>query len=229
MSGAQEQQAIERQSSGWLERIPQIAIIDQPSFDLSVEELESVNAFERKANEFFRPEIKKADELHRSLLAKLAQVLSPALKYKVALKTAQAEYIRRKRAEEEAEKARAQAEAEKTAKAEQARLAAEAKKAGASPATVREIASTPVLVAPPPVEPAVDTRGVGLSVRWKGECDDLMALAKAVAKGKASLELLQPNATAINKLATALKGTMKIPGVRFWKEDNITSPRRKED
>src|SRR5574341_473583 len=112
----EEQQAIEKQASSFLERIPLIAIIDQPSYDGAVEELEKVNAYERRANEFFRPEIKKADELHKSLLSKLAQVLAPAQRYKVALKAATGEYLRKKREEEEAEKARAQKEAEKASK-----------------------------------------------------------------------------------------------------------------
>jgi len=49
---------------------------------------------------------------------------------------------------------------------------------------------------------------------WSAECFDIVALCKAIAEGKASKELVMPNGPALNKLATALKSTMNIPGVR---------------
>jgi hypothetical protein len=41
-----------------------------------------------------------------------------------------------------------------------------------------------------------------------------MALVKAVAAGTQPLALLEPNMPALNKMATALKSAMNIPGVK---------------
>jgi hypothetical protein len=49
---------------------------------------------------------------------------------------------------------------------------------------------------------------------WGAEVRDIKALCRAIAEGKASPNLVTPNMPALNKLATALKETMNVPGVR---------------
>lgn len=48
---------------------------------------------------------------------------------------------------------------------------------------------------------------------WVAEVTDLMALVKAVAEGKADIELLEPNTSEISKRAKALGKRFVVPGI----------------
>lgn len=58
---------------------------------------------------------------------------------------------------------------------------------------------------------------------WKAKLTDKMALIKAVAEGRASAELLDYNESVGNKLATALKSSLCIPGLDAYDEISIAS------
>lgn len=93
--------------------------------------------------------------------------------------------------------------------------AASAEAQGMDAETVDAVLDTPVSV---PVVHAAPTyeksKAVGFRDNFSGECFDLFALVKFVAKNRSYLNLLAPDQTAINKLAKALKEQLQIPGVR---------------
>lgn len=66
------------------------------------------------------------------------------------------------------------------------------------------------------VERAEDRRVEGVSYRdnWRAEVTDLLALVKAVAAGKITLDALMPNEVWLNVQARALKNSLAVPGVR---------------
>lgn len=78
-------------------------------------------------------------------------------------------------------------------------------------AEVVHVPAAPVAVEPPKVA------GSSIRYRWVGECVDLKALAKAVAEGRASINLIAPNAKAINDQARATQDTFPIDGIKFSK------------
>ena len=118
--------------------------------------------------------------------------------------------------------------AEQRKRDEDARLAQAAKVAetgdlnGAD--AILEAPAAPVVMPPPPPRAAV--AGISYSESWKAEVIDLKALVMAVAQGKASLALLEPNTTAINAQARALKAEFKAPGIRVWSEKVVSSRAR---
>ena len=69
------------------------------------------------------------------------------------------------------------------------------------------------------------TPGVSKSQRWYAEVVSLLDLVKAVAEGKAPVECLEANMPVLNKLATASRSMMKIPGV-VAKTKPVTMVRR---
>ena len=168
--------------------------------------------------------IKAAHKLHKDAVAKKAKYYTPveaAVKSAKAIMSAyDAEQDRIRRAEEArlAEIARKQAEEQALLDA----IAAE-EEAKANGATKEEAAQEaqaiieePVYV--PPVElPKTTPKLQGGPVYreiWSAECVDIVMLCRAVAEGKASRECVLPNMPTLNKMATALKSTMNIPGVR---------------
>ena len=71
----------------------------------------------------------------------------------------------------------------------------------------------------PPAKPLVTlTKKAGLSTvsRWKvAEVISLPALIKDIAGDPDLSHLLKPDIAALNKMATALKGRVKLSGIRF--------------
>ena len=81
---------------------------------------------------------------------------------------------------------------------------------------VAAVVSEAVTVAPvvlPKATPKLQGGPVYREV-WSAECVDVVVLCRAVSEGKASRECVLPNMPALNKMATALKNTMNIPGIR---------------
>jgi hypothetical protein len=66
---------------------------------------------------------------------------------------------------------------------------------------------------PPPTTQKVELDGMASRTTWKANVVNLKALALAVGTGKAPLNLIEANIPALNRLATALKKEMSIPGV----------------
>ena len=74
----------------------------------------------------------------------------------------------------------------------------------------------PVVMAPVAVPTAVpQIKGVSAPrVTWKAEVTSLALLIKAVADGKVPVQAIQADEKFLNKMATALKGELKYPGVK---------------
>lgn len=121
--------------------------------------------------------------------------------------------------DDEQEKKRREAEREAARKAdeEKRRLEAEAKKAEAAGQieTAHAIKEAAAFVAPAPVAPeAPKIAGEATREVWRAQCDDIVALARAVADGVVSPENIVPNIPVLNQQARALKGSLAIPGVK---------------
>ena len=80
-------------------------------------------------------------------------------------------------------------------------------------------------VQPKAVEPTANkqTSKTTMVTTWKAQVYDKLALIEAVAKGDASMELLEVNQSALNKLASAQKDSMNLPGVKAISNQNIRS------
>lgn len=87
-------------------------------------------------------------------------------------------------------------------------------------------ASNAALVVPVAYRAPVQS-AVGMRDHWIAEVVDFRALVKAVAADDSLLELLQVDQSALNKLAGALKGQMRIAGVRPVNDQRIASKRGK--
>ena len=163
----------------------------------------------------FDPICDKAFQAHKEAVAQRKKYLDPLeegrkiLKQKMIAYQNECERIRRE------EQRRLEAEARKRAEEDALALAAEAEAEGDSEAAEAIIAA-PLDVAPvmaQKVAPAPSRLTAGRSV-WSAELVNMQALVKAVAEGKQPITLLLPNQVALNKLASALKQSMNVPGVK---------------
>lgn len=119
---------------------------------------------------------------------------------------------KRRAAEEKAreEQRKLQADAEK--KAEKL----EAKGQGAKAAEVR--AAVPIVFAPVVAQVPGKIAGVSMRSHWKAKVTNKLALIKFVAANPQYIELLEPNQTALNRMAVSLKGAMQIDGIEAREE-----------
>ncbi len=144
----------------------------------------------------------------------------------------------RKRREEEEQKRQEAIKAEMARRKaeEEARLAAaaELEAAGATEeakALVEEAvqeSEKPVEVYIPPTETKkVEIGGGSFRETWRAEVTDIKKLCLAIAQGKASVNLVEANMPALNRLAVALHDQMNIPGVRAVRETGLSKGRQR--
>lgn len=194
-----------------------IAVVDQQSHDAAAELLLAVKGLRNEAENHHRPMIDAAHRAHKATLAGLQRIDDPLKQAEAILKSRIGQW--------EIEQKRLQAEQERIAREEADRaraleVEAEIEQAEAAGAPVEEvqaiITQAEMRPAPRPVVAPTFTKakGVSTAITYAAEVFDIKALCRAVAEGKVSSEMVQPNMTALNGMARALKGTMQIPGVR---------------
>ena len=180
---------------------------------------------QRKASvaAWFAPLCEQAHRAWKALTARRAEVLAqfdePERIVHGALTTYRTAELARQREEEEAARRAA------LAKAEEARIA-RAERAldrGDDDQAERILegrAPEPVVVAAPVVEVG-PVAGVAFVEKWRGEFIDLDALIVAAAETPALRPLLAGDQRALDGMARALKGAMRIPGCRAVQEQTV--------
>lgn len=117
---------------------------------------------------------------------------------------------------------KAEAAARKERERLQRRADAAAKKGNNAKAQELQMQSATV-TASVPQQAAPKAQGVQMRSLWKAEVTDFPALVRAVAEGKASIDLLAPNSAEINKRARALKGDFSAPGIVVREEKSVAA------
>lgn len=123
----------------------------------------------------------------------------------------------------------AEAEAAERARKEREKLEAQALKAAEkgkdekAEALIEQAAS--VVAAPVPALAPVSVSGIAKKMEYSAEVTDLLALVKAVAEGRAPINMLQADMKVLNGLAKSLKESFDgmYPGVRLVKEAKIAA------
>ena len=189
----------------------------------------------QKVEDFFNPRIDQAHKLHKGLLADKKLIADPIQRVHDTCKNMMDAHARaeadRIAAEQRKldEEARQQAEdaARKEREAAQRALAearkagdAEAKKAAERQAEearqkVKDIASGATVIQSSVTVQAQSATNVSVQVKWSADDTvDLIALVRAAGRDTNLLPYLLPNMVALNKVMSATKGQIVIPGVR---------------
>lgn len=217
-----EQEALEMRSM-----LAAIAITDQVSYDRAVDARIGAKGWIKGAEEFFDGLVKPAYVAYKNLLDTKKKVIGPventvaAINLELLKWDKEQEQIRR--AEQQRLENEALAEAERQREEDAKHLAA----TGADEETVAAVLSEPVQVTAPVVAARTYEASKAVQYRdhWQAEVTDLHALVKFVAKNKGHIALLQPNPSALNNLAKALKQTLGIPGIKAVNKRLVASGR----
>lgn len=213
---------LEEKALAWPERAAAIIIRDQDTYDQAAELVVQIVGLRKQVVDHHKP-IKEAAHLaHKAAVDAEKKLLEPLQHAESTIKRAigewDAEQQRRRREEQE----RLEAVQRKADEEARLALAAEAEANGATEETVSEILETPVVA---PVAVATPTyqraNGVATQQRWRAEVTDIKALCRAIADGKASLNLVQANMPALNSMARAMRQTFNIPGCKAVAETAV--------
>lgn len=202
----------------------EVRIETDEAYQVVGEWVTATNAIRREIDSAFDPQIESAKS---SLAVAKSQKARYADPYEEAVRIAKEKlavwYEKKQALRIETEKVARKLAWEK-AEAEKARKAAALTAAGkveAARAVIERPTQPQVVIDTTAVVPKIDK----LVVRkhWKTEIYDFHSLVKAVADGKVSLSILQPNTAVINKMATALGADLLIPGVRVFQDTIIAA------
>lgn len=207
--------------------IAALIITDQTSYDLAVEKRTAAKGWLKTAEEWFDGIQKPAYDAYKNILNQRKLVCEPTeaaiKKINSALLVFDQEQDRLRREEQR----RLDEQARQKAEDERIQQAAQMESQGVDVETLNAVLDAPLEVVSRPVAaPTYEKSGaVVYRDNWSGECFDLLALVKAVAKDKSKIGLLQINQSALNQMAKALKDSMAVPGCRAVNNKVVASGR----
>jgi hypothetical protein len=218
---------LEQRATALASRAKELKVNNQNTYDRAVEHLLTIAALRREIEQHHAPLKKSTYAAWQQAIAAEKKLLEPVVEAERLYKTAIAGYEAEQRRIEAEARAKAEAEALRQAEDARERELEEAESQGADAAEIEAMITAPLVVTRPKVEPVFQqAKGVSVASNWKGEVVSLGALVKAVAAGQASLNLLMANESAINQLARATRGTLQVPGIRFFSQATVRAGKR---
>ena len=218
---------LETKAATLVEQARALEIRNRQTYELAAERLLGVAELRREITAHHAPMKKAAHAAWQETIAAEKRLLEPVEQAERLYKAGIALYESEQRRLEAEARVKAEAEARRTAEEAREREIQQAEAEGADAQEVAAMIAAPLVVAPPAVEPAFQqAKGVSTALNWKGEVTSMAALVKAIAAGEANISLVTPNEPAINQLARATRGTLQVPGVRFFSEPIVRAGRR---
>lgn len=194
-----------------------LQVTDQPSYELAAARLLGVAELRREIVAHHEPIKRAAHQAWQQVIAAEKKLLDPVAEAERIYKAGIAAYETEQRRIEAEARGKAEAEARRLAEEARERELEQAEAEGADAEEIAAISNAPLAVVPAVVEPAFQqAKGVSVAANWKGQVTSMESLVKAIAAGKANLNLVTANEVVIGQLARATRGTLVIPGVRFY-------------
>lgn len=223
------QTGIETRISPLEKRFTAIVIKDDADFEKLDADVKMVKGLIKENAEIFDPVVDKHYRPYVFWRDIRTAIKNRLESLETAGKKALIAYANEKKEKAEAAQRAAQAATDEAARKEAEKLEKKAERAEAKgdvgkAQELRDAAQT-VHVPTPVVQEQAAPQIKGSSIRdnWKGECVDLMKLVKAVAEGRASINLISANNVAINQQAKATKNTFAIDGIRFYNDPSYSA------
>jgi hypothetical protein len=205
---------VETKALSIVDQARSIVVKDCDTYTIAGNMWKTIRDMMKEVADTFDPIIKKQHEAHRLALEQKAKYYAPLEEAQKNIKRLMSDYDARQEQLRKEEEARLTEIARKEAEERALIDAIEAENNGDHDEAAA-ILDDPVYV-PPTIIPKATPRLAGGPVYrevWSAQVTDIKALCRAVADGKVSPECVVGNMTVLNKMATALKKTMSIPGV----------------
>lgn len=213
--------ALKQQVEEALARNTNLAITNQKTYDLAVDERVSLMSQLEFIDALFEPMRKRAYDALQAVYMTKRALRDPV---EARLKSRNSSITEWDDAQEDLRKIKEQEVlAQNTAEAEKRRKRqiAGAKRKG-NTALVEMLGEAPLDIQPVVVEDTYEkSDDISIRAKWEGEVTDFWKLVKFVAKNKHFLHLLEPSMTPINQLARSQKELLTIPGLKANKAKSV--------
>ena len=205
-----------------------LQVVDQESYNAAGARLLAVAALRKKIVDHHKPLKEKTRAAWMAVVDAEKKLLTPVEEAEGIYKNRISSWEVRQRVIEAERRARAEAEARRLAEELRERELEEAEQQGADAVEIQAMAAAPLPMVMPSVEPSYQrAQGISMATTWKGEVTSLAALVKAIAEGNADLHLVKADEPAINEKARRTRGTLQIPGLRFYEVSTMKTTGRK--
>lgn len=214
---------VSERALSWPEQARACCVLDDAAYARAAELLVGIKGLRAEVNLAFDPIIADAHRTHKTACDKKRLAEAPLVEAEGILKTAMGTYHREQERLRVLEERRLQDEARQEEEARRLNAAAALELEGnrtENPELLweaNELIEQPV-IAPPVTVASTTPKIAGIVHRdnWSARVTDLKALVKYVAAHPEHLNLLQPNTTALNQLAKAMKTNLKVDGVQAF-------------
>ena len=208
-------QEIQKELDINIQKSNEITVITSDDYISASEFLKTLKLLQTKITAFIRPLVESAYKNWKLIKKKENTLLNPVINaentIKLAMRKFQQEQERKRREEEIRLAELARKEAERLQKrAEKASKKGQAEKAEA----LQQQALETEMMKPIVQSEVPKVAGIGSRESWKFRIVDIDLIPR---------EFMTPNLQRIGEVARTTKGTLKIPGIKFYKEDIITS------
>jgi hypothetical protein len=218
---------LERRAATLADEARDLVIADRQTYDLAAVRLRGVVSLRIEIVDHHADMKRQSYAAWQAVIAGEKKLLTPVEEAERIYKARIGAYEMEQRRIEAEAREKAEAEARALAAQQREREIEEAEAAGADAEEITALCAEPlpVVVHEPP--PSTFTRAAGISTAnaWKGECTSLTQLVRAIADGKANIGLVMANDSALNALARSTRGTLQVPGVRFFNQPAVRARR----
>lgn len=198
-------------------------VTDKDSYEDAGLLLVRIKGLRKEVADTFDPIVKKAHNTHKEALAQKKRHDDPLNKAEKHYKNEIGTFKEKAEQERRAREAELLAAAQKEDEERRLKEAADLEAAGQQDAA-EAVLNEPSVVSVQ-TETGDDLKLDGISTRdkWSAEVVNFDELVKAVALGKAPLNVIQADMTVLNGLARQLKDSLQYPGVRVVKETVVAA------
>jgi len=218
-------EVIEKQASGLVRWAETLQVKSAEEYKIAVEKISAIKALRKTWTDYWKPLKEKAYSAWQEVCKKEKQGTDILDRAKIIAEQKALSWKREEEARIEKERLRLQAEAEERARREKERLEKQAEKVKSpekKEALIEQAQSVQVpIVSVQPDVPKVE--GMTTRVVWKAELVSLDELIKAATPGSVAQTFLMFNQSVANNFARSTKGTVQVPGVKFYKEEILVN------
>lgn len=207
---------IEETAGALATRSTELVVGNATQYEGAAEFLLDIKSYRKQLGETFDPIINKAHSAHKEAIAQKRRHEQPAIHAEKIVKGRMLDWQRAEQARADREAREAEAEAQRLAEEEQLAAAEAAEKAG-NAAQAEAIISEPAIVAPVVPRPAAPkVAGISIRTTWKFEITNAAEVPR---------QFMSPDRQKIGATVRAMKGSVKIPGVRIYEEQGMGAGR----
>ncbi len=230
---------LEKELSQIISQSGKISVVSHDDYLVAGDMLKQIKTKQKFVKELFADAKEQAHKAHKAITAAAKTLLDPLVRAEQVCSQKVSIFLESERKRRLAEQARLQKEAEEKArveaeerqkKEEDDRIAAaqmlESQGFKEEAEAIIQAQVAPVYVAPVAINPIQEVekvQGVHTRTTYKAQVENLMLLVQEVAAGRQPIELLLANESVLNKMASALKNQLRIPGVRVVENSTVVT------